>query len=168
MGAGFKITVAYPGTIETPSTNVGYLNKWWYALPLLLLALGLTGCGNGLSRVSGRITLDGKPLTSGQNVVVTVLFYPESGRGAPGAGLADSNGNYFVSTGSQKGLPPGNYVVTLSASEYTPPPGGGMPSRKLLTPPRYANPKLSGLRTEVKPGSNTYDIQLSSSDVGRS
>jgi hypothetical protein len=137
-------------------------------LPVAIIALFVTGCGSGLSSVSGHITMDGKPLAGAENVAVTVMFYPESGRGAPAAGLADENGDYYVSTGAKEGLPSGNYVVTLSACKFTPPPGGGMPSRKVLTPSRYANPKLSGLRATVQPGRNTFNIELSSSDAGRS
>jgi hypothetical protein len=159
--------------IERCAIGTGYTNRCLKSLrmllPVAILAFFVAGCGNGLSKVSGRITLDGKPLVGAKDVAVTVMFYPESGRGAPAAGLADENGDYYVSTGAKVGLPPGNYVVTLSASKFIPSPGGGMPSRKILTPSRYADPKLSGLRTEVQPGRNTFDIQLSSSDAaGRS
>jgi hypothetical protein len=135
---------------------------------LLFASVVLTGCGSDFSSVRGHITLDGKPLAAGENIAVTVMFYPESGRGSPAAGVADEDGYYFVSTGARKGLPPGNYVVTLSAAEFTPTSDGSMPTRKDLTPARYANPTLSGLRAEVKPGRNTFDIELSSSDPGRS
>jgi hypothetical protein len=146
----------------------GVSTNFWIACALLLTAVFASGCGDDFSRVGGRITLDGKPLAGGENVAVTVLFYPESGRGSPAAALADENGDYFVSTGARKGLPPGNYIVTLSAAQMIQPPSGGAPTKKILTPARYANPKLSGLSTEVKPGRNTFDIQLQSDGGGRS
>jgi len=142
--------------------------RFWIACALLLTSVFASGCGDDFSRVGGRITLDGKPLAGGENVAVTVLFYPESGRGSPAAGLADENGDYFVSTGARKGLPPGNYIVTLSAAQLIQPPGGGAPTKKILTPKRYASPKLSGLSTEVKPSRNTFDIRLQSDGGGRS
>ena len=135
----------------------------------LILTVVLTGCGSGLSSVSGNLTLDGKPLAGSDNVRVTIMFFPESGSGAPAAALADEEGGYSVSTGSQSGLAPGNYVVTLSATEYRPTDStGGMPSKRVLTPARYANPKLSGLRAEVQPGRNTFDFDLRSEADRRS
>lgn len=153
------------------ATSPNYLCSytWWSLHPVLLIILTLTGCGDGFSSVTGQIKLDGNPLAGGENVAVTIMFYPESGRGSPAAALADESGNYALSTGARKGLPPGNYVVTLSASEFTPPTvAGGMPTRKDLTPARYTNPKLSGLRAEVKPGRNTFDFDLSSTSDRRS
>src|SRR5262245_27946407 len=95
--------------IERSSIGTGYTNRGpkpvRMLVPLAILACFVTGCGNGLSKVSGRITLDGKPLVSGKDVAVTVLFYPESGRGAPAAGLAHENGDYYVSTGGKVGVP---------------------------------------------------------------
>jgi hypothetical protein len=133
----------------------------------LLASLVLTGCGGGTSSVSGKLTLDGEPLARTENVSVTIMFYPESGSGAPAAALADEAGGYVLSTGSQQGLAPGNYVVTLSATEFTPPAvAGGMPGNRVLTPARYANPKQSGLRAEVKPGSNTFNFDLRSDANG--
>lgn len=91
------------------------------------------------------------------------MFYPESGVGAPAAATVDESGEYQLSSGSQNGLAPGPYVVTLSAMELTFPNGPeAEPSRKLLTPMRYAQPKESGLRREVKPGSNRFDLELTS------
>jgi hypothetical protein len=110
---------------------------------------------------------DGEPLAGSDNVRVTIMFYPESGSGAPAAAIADEAGEYVLSTGSQAGLAPGNYVVTLSATEFTPTADpGGMPGKRVLTPARYANPKQSGFRAEVTPGRNTFDFDLQSTAKG--
>jgi hypothetical protein len=139
----------------------------WQLCLAILLSITMSGCGNGLSSVSGRITLDGKPLAGSKSVRVMIMFYPESGTGAPAAAIADESGDYVVSTGSQSGLAPGNYVVTLSATEFTPAADPrGMPTKRVLTPARYANPKESGLRAEVQPGRNTFDFKLHSSAKG--
>jgi hypothetical protein len=141
----------------------------WRLTAISFAALVLSGCGNGLSSVSGNVTLDGKPLRGSESVRVTVMFYPASGRGAPAAAIADENGEYAVATGSKEGLAPGSYVVTLSAVEFIPSNvPGGMPGRKVLTPERYANAKESGLSADIKPGRNTFDFELSSDAQGRS
>lgn len=134
-------------------------------MTLILLAglAGVTGCGDGRSYVMGQITLDGEPLIGGDSRQITIMFYPESGVGAPAAATVDESGTYKLSSGSQNGLAPGDYVVTLSAMELTFPNGpNAEPSRKLLTPLRYTQPKASGLRREVKPGSNRFDLELTS------
>lgn len=125
------------------------------------------GCGSDLASVSGTLTLDGKPLAGTENTNVTIMFYPETGSGAPSAAMTDESGHYKLSTGSQAGIAPGPYVVTLSASEFSEPaPGGGAPRRRILTPAKYANPSQSGLRAEVQPGRNTFDFDLKSEPAG--
>lgn len=132
------------------------------ACSILVMSVALTGCGNGLSSVSGDLTLDDQPLAGSDRVRATIMFYPESG-GAPAAALADESGGYVLSTGAQDGLAPGNYLVIVSATESSPPAvAGGTPSKRVLTPEKYANPKQSGLRAEVKPGRNTFNFDLKS------
>jgi hypothetical protein len=129
--------------------------------------VALAGCGNGRSSVRGTLTLDGQPLARTDNVHVTIMFFPASGNGAPAAALADESGNYSLTTGSQSGLAPGTYVVTLAATEVAPV-AGGAPRKRMITPSRYANPKQSDLRAEVEPGRNTFNFDLHSDAGGRS
>jgi hypothetical protein len=132
----------------------------------LLLAIGLVafdGCGNGMSEVQGTVTLDGAPLAGGSGVKATVLFQPDGQPGASGVGILDANGNYALMTGSQEGVPPGPYLVTVSATQIIMPKDPtGTPSGKPITPRHYADPKQSGLRAEVQPGSNRFDFALDS------
>jgi hypothetical protein len=117
--------------------------------------------------VRGSFSLDGKPLASGESLQVTVLFNPVSGGAPPAAALVDASGNYTVSTGSRGGLPPGSYVVTLSAMELTYPSGTGTPpQRRLVTPRRYTQPTASDLRCDVKQGHNTFNFDLKSDEHG--
>ena len=45
-------------------------------------ALGVTGgCGNSLASVSGKVTLDGKPIQGGNDVRATVYFNPAGAGG---------------------------------------------------------------------------------------
>jgi hypothetical protein len=119
------------------------------------------GCGGSESSVSGTISIDGKPLVGSETIRATVMFYPES-NGAPAAAKLDTNGTYSVSTGSQAGLPPGNYLVAISAREITGPTGAGPTSMRDLAALTYADPKISGLKAEVKPGRNTINFDLKS------
>jgi hypothetical protein len=117
--------------------------------------LVLSGCGNGLAKVSGQVTLDGQPLHAGKgDVRVTVQFQPADGMGANAVGLADENGNYKIATGSQTGIRPGDYLVTCSVSTL----GRGGP----VADPKYANAKTSGLRVTIQPGKNEFNIPLQS------
>ena len=121
----------------------------------LLLAMGylllLPGCGSNQAQVSGKVTLDEEPLKTG-----TIVF---QGEGLPMATGQIKDGSYVLNTGTERGLPPGKYQVTVSAyqskgdgdSELVP---------KLLTPQRYNNPETSEFEADVQPGSNTFDYAL--------
>src|SRR5262245_38136533 len=85
-----------------------------------LPVLTLTGCGNGLAKVSGVVTLDGQPLRSGNDVRATVYFQPASGAGAAAVGILDEEGKFTLSSGSQTGVAPGEYVITCSATQIIP------------------------------------------------
>lgn len=83
---------------------------------LLFVAVAMTaGCsGGGLGRVSGTVTLDGKPLAD-----VEVLFAPEvvDGNGSPGVYsfcVTDSEGKFELKTRYQKqGAVVGPHLVTI-------------------------------------------------------
>jgi len=130
---------------------------------LALVLVIVAGCGGSESSVSGSITLDGQPLATTDAVRVTIMFFPESG-GAPAAARADESGQYSLSTGGQSGLAPGDYTVAISANDAGRPQNGeAAPAARATSPLHYANPKLSGLKAEVEPGSNTFDFDLKSS-----
>lgn len=125
-----------------------------------LVLMIAVGCGGSASSVSGTVSVDGKPLVGSDTVRVTVMFFPELS-GAPAAAKLDTSGQYELSTGSQAGLPPGNYSVAISAKEIATSGGGGQGARDLAAS-NYSDPQTSGLRAEVKPGSNTFDFDLKS------
>lgn len=126
-------------------------------LKLLGSCLGLfllVGCSNNAASVSGKVTLDGKPLTKGG-----VSFYASGAAAA--SGQIDASGNYTLSTGTEKGLQPGNYQVTIVANEtILPIDQFASPVPKLITPAKYSNATTSGLTAEVKRGKNTFDFNL--------
>lgn len=131
----------------------------WAAFALSIAAL--SGCGGVYdSTVSGVVTLDGNPVPRG-----TVTFHPTEA-GPSSYARIEEDGTYSVQTGRERGLPPGEYQVTVIANE--PPPvlqtaaGGPPPSGKPITPPWYRSKQTSGLRYTVENGSNEIDLELSS------
>jgi hypothetical protein len=134
------------------------------ALAVAAVCLFLGGCGNGLAQVSGQVTLDGQPIRAGAgDVRVTVQFQPVDGVGSTAIGLADENGIYSLATGSQDGIPPGDYLVTCTASELLPAAAGSSArGSRRISDPKYANAKTSGLSFSVQPGKNTFNIPLMS------
>lgn len=136
------------------------------SVPLLLAAIGLLfldGCGRGdrleTAKVTGTVTLDGKPLGIG-----TVVFTPERGRAA--TGQVQPDGTYCLGTyGSCDGALLGIHRVAVIARERQS--GGVGPTAEKsgawVAPQFYSDFTKSGLSCEVKHGSsNVYDIQLSS------
>lgn len=124
---------------------------------LLALATIATGCGgpHGAS-VSGKVTLDGKPLPN-----ANVTFHPAGGAGAIAYGQTDTSGNYVLATGTDKGLAPGDYAVTVVATVEVPPatPNAEM-TFKPITPARYADVEQTDLRMNVTSGSNSFPLAL--------
>jgi hypothetical protein len=131
------------------------------ALAILLMTIPLVaGCGNGLAKVSGSVTMDGQSV-GGTNRYGTVSFYKEGGGGVPAIGIIDPTGRYSLKTGAQEGIVPGAYRVEIAIKKVTPPASpGGMPQATLISPAKYTSVAQSGLREEVKPGSNAIDFAL--------
>ena len=120
----------------------------------------LAGCG-GSGSVSGKVTLDGQPLTTG-----TVTFHPV-GSGPVAIGTIGPDGRYELAVGQDRSVPPGDYVVTVEATEPVaaePAPAKGPPrppaAPKGLTPDKYADKAATDLRFTVKPGGNTINLEL--------
>jgi len=131
-------------------------------LVLLTPALVLFGCGSKTGTISGKVTYQGKPLGGG-----SVNFLSEGPNPTMKTGGIQKDGSYSVS-----GVPVGPAKITVQ----------GIHARKLLipaqlqkeqgktevttdqpevyVPPQYSNTETSGLRYEVRPGSQTHDIEL--------
>lgn len=117
------------------------------------------GCGGpayqlDTAPVSGRVTLDGEPLTEG---VIQVL--PKKGRMA--RALIQPDGTFELSTyGDGDGVQVGTYPATVSNILRD-----GMPKQSttptVQIPKRYARPATSGLTIDVKAGeSNQVELAL--------
>jgi hypothetical protein len=127
----------------------------------LAILVVFTGCGGTYnSHAEGTVTLDGKPLSFGW-----VAYHAKSG-GPAAYSPIEANGSYSIRTGSEVGLPSGDYQVTVTANEaptqMKSKDGGPMPTGKQITPAWYGSKDMSGLTVSVKPGSNTINLELKS------
>lgn len=115
----------------------------------------LAGCGRrdlpDLAPVSGKVTMDGKPL-----VGVLVSFYPENGR--PGTAVTDDEGNYeLMYIQGERGTKVGMNRIEITTIWPDGEPG---PGEKETIPATYNT--NSTLTYDVKPGKNVHDIELKS------
>jgi hypothetical protein len=125
------------------------------ALILVVFAGALVGCGPSYSPVSGTVTHNGEKVKGG-----TVMFSPiAEGTNAPGppvSATVEADGSYTLKSGTTLGGVVGKNKVSYTA-------GGGEESKdpnKQGTPSPYANLKVKEETVEVKPGSNTINIEL--------
>lgn len=134
---------------------------------LVLMGLWLTGCGPAelkLYPVSGRVTLDGKPLTKG-----SVAFHGDADKGNPTQHIAigeiDSEGEYELVTIQRSGAPLGAYKVLVICQD-TMLGGAKMASKaipKSVIDEKYSSLEMTPLRVEVvaQPAPGAYDLQVS-------
>ena len=126
----------------------------------IVVTSAVAGCSGAAATVSGTVTLDGQPLTTGN-----VSFHPDGAGAAPAYGQIDSSGRYSLSTGTEAGLAPGNYVAVVVATKDPPQPydktGAEIPPIP-ITPGKYGNAATSDLKVQVKPGKNDVPLALDS------
>jgi hypothetical protein len=115
--------------------------------------LAVVGCG-GTGTVSGKVTLNGKPLPGG-------VVYVHDSEGQSRSGGITKEGTYAVSN-----IAPGTAkinVLTLSSmpSVRDPQGGGKNPLGEYVPiPAKYMDFTTSGLGLEVKSGKQDYDIKM--------
>ena len=113
------------------------------AAALLLFAIG---CGDGRGTrvpVSGTVTINGSPLTTG-----SVTFLPEAGsvNSRAGAGTLDSDGRFRVTSYKAfDGLLRGKYSVIITSSEEI-----GPTTYLWHAPRQYSLPGQSNLTAEIE------------------
>jgi hypothetical protein len=140
--------------------------RWLLGLLCLCGVLALAGCGKPgpgkLYPVSGKVTINGKPMTSG-----FVGFAPEASPGTGSraqfmaTGTIGSDGTYEIKTDGKPGAPLGKYKATINP---------GMPTTKeeaanmgkLPFDRSYTDPAKSPLAVEVveSPQAGAYDLKL--------
>lgn len=154
-------------------------------LSLLVLTGFSLGCGSGynLHPVTGKVTLDGAPLSG-----ATVTLKPLA-EGKPATGTADANGVYTITDmrpDAGPGAEPGEYRVGIlwykatgpDLSQMTGESSGYKPEEeskaarntvqgpKTDLPVAYQNPDTSGLTISVRAGENKHDFELKSTFKG--
>ncbi|QDT97285.1 hypothetical protein [Gimesia aquarii] len=132
-------------------------------LLLVVMFLGTTGCGKSIeqasSSASGKITLDGKPLTSG-----TLNFYPAN-EGNSAFATINSDGTFTVNTSAgTNGLEPGDYsvVVSYEVPSMIDDEGAEVPGVNPI-PARFRNEEAPEISITVpKSGTDALNIDLTS------
>ncbi|WP_437200851.1 hypothetical protein [Planctomicrobium sp. SH664] len=124
------------------------------ASALLVALLFVAGCGSQLppmGQVSGKVLLDGTPLSTG-----SVLFIPEAA-GQYAFGTVQKDGTYTLTTFvNGDGALVGRHKIIVSAVKETKEGEPVIP----LTPSKYSNENTSGLTAQVLEGVNQVDLEL--------
>jgi hypothetical protein len=121
---------------------------------------GCSGGGEKLTPVSGKVTVNGAPLTTG-----SVTFHPDSAKGNTSlhipVGTLDAQGAYQLMTATKQGAAAGWYKVTVTAQEPIDPKNPYAPPKHLIHP-KYSDPSTSGLAVEVidRAAPGAYDLML--------
>jgi hypothetical protein len=135
----------------------------WYLAALLtggaIIAAGCnTGSGENLAPVTGKVTVNGKPVTTG-----SVTFRPDASKGNKTQhqpnGAIDAEGNYELSVPpARKGAPPGWYKVVVFAFDDPQP---GKPLKSFIDM-KYADETTTPLKVEVieNPEPGRYDLKM--------
>ena len=125
------------------------------------VVVAMSGCRNAneldTAPVSGRVLMNGKPLSTG-----TVTFVPNRGRVANGD--IQSDGTFELSTyRSGDGAIVGSHkaAVLVIRSDIDPAKGPEQDKPLMLIPPRYVTAEESGLKYEVRAGqNNNFTLEL--------
>jgi hypothetical protein len=117
--------------------------------------LACFGCGERRADVSGKATVDGKPLNS---KLITILFAPDLDnplKKIP-SGVLDDQGNYTMSTGATERVPLGRYRVHVHWDSKN--------AKGQLCPvhSRFLDSGLTTLAVEVvaNPSPGAYDLKF--------
>lgn len=163
-----RITTRFPNSVRLPAGLVPLA-------ALVITLVTMAGCGPSYPEtapVTGKVTLDGQPLSTGK-----IVFYPKEGR--PAMGQIEPDGTYTLTTFEEgDGALPGEHKVTIKATEVV---GGQMPKSfeeevalgtkggptmspgelKWLAPSKYAQRETSPLAATVTlEGENQIDFEL--------
>lgn len=136
----------------------------------------LHGCGGTdfgpMGSVSGKLTMDGKPLDAG-----TQLLFMQMEKGYAGFAHTDAEGNYSLKWMREdktwNEMPAGSYkilvqppevknVEELSADQMLAGGDKDLAPAKPVFPKKYQDHNTSGLTFEIKEGENKHDIDLDS------
>lgn len=145
----------FTGLIRTTATLAGL-----FCLPVICTAV-LAGCNGGgdAATVSGKVLVDGAPLTSGR-----VIAANDAGNTV--GGDIQSDGTFRLETrNGDGGIPPGAYRVTVTAYDGTASAQDPEAPMKSLIPLKYSDATTSRLAFEVAAKeSKELTLELSASE----
>jgi hypothetical protein len=127
-----------------------------------LFAVAL-GCGGGDTKmvpVSGKVTVNGKALTSG-----SVTYKPDKKKGntfgEEPMGEINAQGEYTLSVRGKPGAPPGAYKVIVSSTGATTEDNTKVSAKNTVNP-TYLSADITPLEVEVvkDPAPGRYDLKL--------
>lgn len=129
------------------------LARFSLLLSLACLSFLVCGCGDGRParvKVSGHVTVDGKPLKFGG-----ISFKPVGGGRMAGGGF-DQNGQYSTTMYKENdGLPVGKYTVAINAVESI-----GERAQRWHAPRRYSNHTTAELNVEISKETTDLNFEL--------
>lgn len=133
--------------------RIGMNAQWSVLLSILTSLVWCAGCrpeAPPTGSLSGKVTLNGQPLTMG------TLTFVDDRTGTGASAELDASGSYDIKT-----IRTGHYRVAI----YSPPPKPESPSQdvgamKLNIPDKYRSPETSGLTATVKEGKNSADFSF--------
>ena len=139
-------------------------------LIVLVFLSSFLGCGSDpygpTGKVTGKLTMDGKPLPAGHAV-----SFMQMEKGFLAFGMTDAEGKFEIKSWNNGNMPIGKYdamiappsgpdVSNLSAEERFEKPELSAPKARVQFPQRYRETTTSGLHYEIKEGPNHFDIDL--------
>lgn len=119
---------------------------------VLLGSLGMCGCGMSLTEVTGSVSLDNEPLTSGR-----VTLFPEKFPGKNVGAQIQPDGTFFVPS-----VPNGPVRITVQPLPPNPR-SKARAGRSQDLPPvpmRYTDPDTSDLVADIRGSSQQLDLEL--------
>jgi len=132
------------------------------AIAICLALIACTGCRERPTTVSGSVTLDGQPLSIGNDARGTVVFHPVGGQGTTSTAVLDSSGHFRLATGASSVIAPGKYQVAVSVVRLLPKSENAEQGAERITPPKFATAAESGIKANVTPGENNLHFDLES------
>jgi len=153
-------------------------SRFCFTLTFMCAAFLLSGCTGGSTadyqgaKVSGKVTLDGSPVTD-----ASITFKPAVDGGTAAFGKTNDEGIYTLnSTSAKVGVTPGKYKVVITKYEKIgPDPAAAVseddpaydgatnapaPKPKSLIPEKYSKAESSGLEADVVEGDNDIPFEL--------
>ena len=132
--------------------------------PILLICAASSACGKSgpplgeMAPVSGKVTVDGQPVTSGQVSLIPTDASISTG-GSVCAGTIDSSGNYVINTAGKTGAPLGKYKVTVTVSMV---PTGDSKMPSALFNAKFSDQSKTPLAftVEANPQAGAYDLKM--------